>query len=102
MAANDRQVGGTHYVDGVGKCPHCNGDIQHWDLYAGFPYLVGQVTKYVTRSKNGLQDILKALHFLEKLAATRYGVDLLREYASEGKPQKVVKVPKHASTTKTT
>lgn len=85
MAANDRQVGGTHYQDAHGTCPHCGGDIQHWDLYGNLPYLVGQATKYATRQKNGLQDILKAVHFLEKLAATRYGANLLAEYASEGK-----------------
>lgn len=97
MAANDRQVGGTHYQDATGACPHCGGVIQHWDLYAGQPYLIGQVTKYATRQKNGLQDLFKALHFLEKLAATRYGVDLLGEYAREGKPQKV---SKHAASSK--
>lgn len=92
MAANDRQVGGVHYKVADGKCPNCGGVIQHWDLYASHPYLVGQVTKYTTRNKNGLQDLLKALHFLEKLAATRYGCDLLAEYESERKAQKGKKV----------
>lgn len=88
MATNDRQVGGDHYQVATGKCPNCQGIIQHWDLYANQPYLVGQVTKYTTRQKNGLQDVLKALHFLEKLAATRYGVDLLVEYEGERKLKK--------------
>lgn len=88
MAANDRQVGGSHYQEATGKCPHCMGVIQHWDLYATQPYLVGQITKYTTRQKDGVKDVLKALHFLEKFAASRYGVDLLAEYASEGKSKK--------------
>lgn len=72
MAANDRQVGGDHYTVATGKCPHCGGVLQHWDLYAEQPYLVGQVSKYVTRSKNGFEDLEKALHFLQKLIETRY------------------------------
>jgi len=87
MAANDRQVGGRHYKDGVGKCPHCGGEIEHWDLYAEFPYLVGQITKYVTREKNGAEDLQKALHFLQKHAETKYGIDLLGEHAGTKKPK---------------
>lgn len=60
MSANDRQVAGNHYV----------AEIQHWDYAASheFDYFQGQITKYVTRwkKKNGLQDLLKAQHFLEK------------------------------------
>jgi hypothetical protein len=65
------QIGGTHYKDNSGVCPHCGGEIQHWDLYGKQPYLEGCIAKYVTRwrSKNGLQDLLKAKHFLEKLIA---------------------------------
>lgn len=74
MHANEWQVGGQHYRKATGKCPHCKGEIQHWDLYAEQPYLVGQITKYVTRQKNGLQDVEKAMHFLQKLAEERYGV----------------------------
>lgn len=88
MAANDRQVGGKHYREATGTCPHCGGDIQHWDLYADAPYLVGQVTKYVTREKNGVEDLEKALHFLQKLAETRYRADLLEKYTGERKPTK--------------
>lgn len=58
--ANARQVGGDHY-----KKP-----IQHWDFAAsnGYDYLLGQVTKYLFRwrDKNGLQDVEKAAHFLQK------------------------------------
>lgn len=61
MNANDRQVGGGHYA----------ASYQHWDLVAdlGLGYFEGQITKYVARwrKKNGLQDLEKAMHFLEKL-----------------------------------
>jgi len=57
---NDMQVGGTHY-----KSP-----IQHWDFVASnnLDYFQGQITKYVARWKNkgGMQDLLKARHFLDK------------------------------------
>jgi hypothetical protein len=59
--ANERQVGGAHYRK----------KIQHWDFVAShdYGYLEGQVTKYVFRwkDKNGLQDVQKAEHFLQKL-----------------------------------
>lgn len=61
--ANSRQVGGDHYK---------KGGEEHWDriwrLY-GRGYFVGCITKYVERYhlKNGLQDLEKAKHFLEKL-----------------------------------
>lgn len=61
MKANSRQVGGTHYKDM---------SIEHWDVVAlnGLDYFQGQITKYVMRwrGKNGLQDLDKAGHFLEK------------------------------------
>lgn len=62
-SANDHQVGGSHYRIG--------GE-QHWDrmwrLY-GPGYFVGCITKYVERyqNKNGIQDLEKAKHFIEKL-----------------------------------
>lgn len=64
MSANDRQEGGSHYSTGY----------QHWDMLinAGFgrEYYVGAATKYLTRwrKKNGLLDLRKAAHFIEKLA----------------------------------
>ncbi len=61
MAANERQVGGSHYKTGT---------IQHWDIVAQhkLDYFQGQVTKYVMRwkFKGGIQDLEKAQHFLEK------------------------------------
>lgn len=61
MSANDRQVGGSHYGGGAQ---------QHWDMVVQheLDYFQGQITKYVMRwkAKNGLQDLEKAQHFLEK------------------------------------
>ena len=63
MSANERQVGGKHYK--VGGEEHWD---RQWRLY-GRGYFVGQITKYVERyhDKNGVQDLEKAKHFLEKL-----------------------------------
>lgn len=59
-SANSKQVGGQHY-----KTP-----IQHWDFVHAndLDYFQGQITKYVCRwkRKNGVQDLRKAQHFLEK------------------------------------
>lgn len=64
MSANDKQVGGGHYKSAI----------QHWDYVIAndLDYFQAQVTKYVTRwkKKNGLQDLLKAQHFLEKYIET--------------------------------
>ena len=61
MSANDHMVGGDHYQ---------KQKIQHWDFVAAnnLDYFQGQITKYVARwkDKNGLQDLEKAKHFLEK------------------------------------
>lgn len=65
LDANARQVGGLHY-----RTPY-----QHWDLVAdcGLGYFEGQITKYLSRhnKKNGLQDVQKAAHFLDKLIELR-------------------------------
>lgn len=59
--ANDRQVGGDHYK---------SGGEEHWDRVhrLGLDYFQGQITKYVERwkKKNGVQDLEKARHFLDK------------------------------------
>jgi len=62
MSANDKQVGGVHY--------QTTGGIQHWDYCDAndVPYLESACTKYVLRwrEKHGLQDLLKAQHYLQK------------------------------------
>lgn len=59
--ANDRQVGGDHYK---------TGGEEHWDRVARLrlDYFQGQITKYVERwkRKNGIEDLKKARHFLDK------------------------------------
>lgn len=62
MSANDKQVGGQHYSAKA---------IQPWDYITSnnLGYLEGNVVKYVSRwkEKNGVEDLLKAKHYLEKL-----------------------------------
>lgn len=62
MAANDHQVGGAHYES----------EFQHWDwvIQCGLGYLEAAATKYVVRynHKNGVADLRKAKHYLEKLS----------------------------------
>lgn len=61
MPANDRQVGGDHYQ---------GSDVQHWDYAWGhdFDFFQYVITKYVERHKrkNGLEDLRKARHYLDK------------------------------------
>ena len=61
MGANQRQVGGDHYKVG--------GE-EHWDRAARLKldYFQACITKYVERwdKKNGIQDLEKARHFLDK------------------------------------
>jgi len=60
--ANDRQIGGEHYK---------GFPIEHWDFVQihKMPYMEAQIFKYVFRwrQKDGLADLEKARHFLEKL-----------------------------------
>ena len=67
--ANDRQEGGTHYKQLT---------IQPWDYIVSnnLGYLEGNVVKYVTRwqSKgNGIEDLKKAKHYLDKLLEVNNG-----------------------------
>jgi hypothetical protein len=59
--SNKRQIGGSHYK---------TGGIEHWDVVHLFEldYFQGQITKYLFRwrKKNGIQDLEKARHFLDK------------------------------------
>jgi hypothetical protein len=70
MSANEEQVGGEHYK---------NKEIQPWDFISsnGMGYLEGCVIKYVSRfkEKNGLDDLNKAKHYLEKLIEVQYKAD---------------------------
>lgn len=65
MAANDMQVGGTHY----------RASVQHWDVVDDYNvgYLEACATKYLTRwrSKDGVRDLRKAAHYVAKLLEKR-------------------------------
>ena len=60
--ANDIQYGGSHYKSQV---------IQPWDYIARnkIPYLEGSAIKYISRwrDKGGIEDLKKAIHFIEKV-----------------------------------
>lgn len=62
MAANDGQVGGTHYKKHT---------IQPWDAILDWDlgFLDGNVVKYIARwqHKDGIRDLQKARHYLDKL-----------------------------------
>ena len=62
MGANEEQVGGRHYIEKA---------IQPWDYIIAnkMGYLEGNIIKYVSRykDKNGLEDLIKAAHYLDKL-----------------------------------
>lgn len=62
MIANDKQIDGNHYKK--------YGDLQPWDVIVAWNlgYLDGTALKYIARwrDKGGLNDIRKAIHFLEK------------------------------------
>jgi hypothetical protein len=66
MKANDVQIGGEHY-----KFP-----IQPWDYIIAndIGYLEGTAIKYLTRwkRKNGVEDLKKARHFIDKAIETYY------------------------------
>ena len=63
LSVNDKQHGGSHYKK--------YGNLQPWDVVLAWElgYLEGTALKYIARwkDKNGVEDILKAIHFLEKL-----------------------------------
>jgi len=58
---NEIQVGGDHYQSSV----------QHWDFVAknNIPYHEGNATRYLSRwrRKNGVQDLEKSLHYVDKI-----------------------------------
>jgi len=66
--ANDNQVGGSHYAVKA---------IQPWDYIVAnnLGYLEGNIVKYVSRwkDKNGVQDLKKAQHYLQKLIEVSNG-----------------------------
>jgi len=62
MVANDTQVGGDHYKSHA---------YETWDVIEdwGLGYFDGNAVKYLSRwrSKGGVQDLMKARHYIDKL-----------------------------------
>ena len=62
VTANDKQIGGQHYKTKA---------IQPWDYIAdnNLGYFEGTAIKYLSRfrDKGGVNDLKKAIHFIEKL-----------------------------------
>ena len=62
--ANDKQISGNHYKT----------KLECWDYIIAndLDYLTGNAVKYLTRwrKKNGLEDLRKAQHYIEKLIET--------------------------------
>jgi hypothetical protein len=87
------QHGGDHYKNGY----------QHWnllpDLLFGPEYYIGCATKYVTRheKKNGREDILKAIHFTEKLIELcEQGVLYPRQWPESMRPAALAHLSQYA------
>lgn len=68
MSALDDQAGGNHYKDlAIQPVEYIHKN--------QLPYLEGNVVKYVTRhkSKNGAEDIRKAIHYCQLILELEYG-----------------------------
>lgn len=74
MSANDKQVDGEHYQK----------PIQPWDYITlnRLGYLEGNIIKYVTRykEKNGMRDLEKAKHYLDKLIEINSDKEIMCEH----------------------
>lgn len=81
--ANARQVGGGHYKKN-------STDLQHWDVVKllGWDYFQGNITKYVDRhrKKKGLQDLLKAEHYLQKYMELEYPSEYAQHLLDQRRP----------------
>lgn len=81
MSANEQQIGGSHYV---------TMKIQPWDFIIAnnFNFLEGNVIKYLSRwkDKGGLDDLLKAQHYLAKLAESMATVPVPVEVKTPAAP----------------
>ncbi len=70
---NTSQVGGSHYQS----------KFQHWDLVNTVlhgRYLEGCVTKYMRwRKKNGVEDLKKAIHYIEKIISLYAGPEKIED-----------------------
>lgn len=69
MSALNKQVGGSHYREGAIQ------PIQYIESNK-LTFSEGSVVKYITRhrNKNGAQDLLKIIHYVELILEMEYGV----------------------------
>ena len=68
--AIDKQVGGAHYKDdGIQPVVFSHS--------RNLPFIEGNVVKYVCRhrTKHGVEDLKKAMHYIELLIELEYGTD---------------------------
>lgn len=65
--ALQRQVGGSHYISKIQHVEFCQANRIPWCEAAAIKYI------FRHRSKNGIQDVEKAIHYLELLQALDYG-----------------------------
>lgn len=67
MSALTKQEGGSHYATAIQPIEYIHAN--------KLDYLQGNVVKYITRhkSKNGAEDIRKAIHYCELLLELEYG-----------------------------
>lgn len=79
---NRRQVGGDHYQRLA---------IQPWDAMAAWMtpeqfagFLRGNIIKYIARNKGGIEDLQKAMHYLEKLISVQAELPQIRLTAGDG------------------
>lgn len=77
MSANEIQIDGDHYKK------HGRTGEEHWDRVhrLGLDYFQAQITKYVERcwDKNGITDLKKARHFIDKYIEINEGRKGARE-----------------------
>ena len=66
--ATDKQVGGSHYKD-------CAIQPVDYIVENNLDFLEGNVVKYITRhrTKGGIEDIKKVIHYAELILELRYG-----------------------------
>ena len=68
--ATDKQVGGSHYKD-------CAIQPVDYIVENKLDFLEGNVVKYITRhkTKGGIEDIRKVIHYAELILEKKYGKD---------------------------
>lgn len=78
MNPNDMQIGGNHYK---------NQKYEHWDFATDVTfsdsYLKGCCSKYIVRwrDKNGIEDLQKALHYLDKIISLNFNTVMVNDSA---------------------